>query len=332
MQTSFQIALFAVAAIVSVFTSGLLIGRLERVARRFGLTEALLGLMAALAADTPEITSSITALLHGQRDVGIGVTLGSNVFNLAALLGIGTLVAGRIHLHRRVILLEGVVAMWIGATTLAVVIGALAPWIGLVVALLPVVPYLSLSAATPAERWRVPLPPALRDWVAESISEEEMEIGPAIDPRRGGARDAYLALGAVLLVISANVVMVISATHLGTRFHISPIIVGGVALAAVTSLPNLVAAIFLGRQNRGSALLSEAMNSNSINSVAGLLVPATLIGLARPAGPDTLTAAVYGGLTLLVLGLAYFSTGLRRSHGILVIVAYGVFLAALASL
>src|SRR5271165_1906125 len=41
------------------------------------------GLVAALAADTPEVTSAVTALAHGQHDVGTGVILGSNVFNLA---------------------------------------------------------------------------------------------------------------------------------------------------------------------------------------------------------------------------------------------------------
>ena len=40
--------------------------------------------------DTPEVTSAVTALPHGQHDVGPGVVLGSNMFNLAALIGLGT--------------------------------------------------------------------------------------------------------------------------------------------------------------------------------------------------------------------------------------------------
>ena len=55
---------------------------------------------AAVAADAPEITASITALAHHQATIGAGVVLGSNVFNLAALLGLGAVVAGRINLHR----------------------------------------------------------------------------------------------------------------------------------------------------------------------------------------------------------------------------------------
>ena len=56
--------------------------------------------MAALAADAPEITSAAAAMSSGQRHLGAGVVVGSNVFNLAALLGLGALVAGWIGLPR----------------------------------------------------------------------------------------------------------------------------------------------------------------------------------------------------------------------------------------
>ena len=79
--------LFALAACVSLATSWLLVSRLERVGERLGLSEALLGMVAALAADAPEITSAITALVNHQQRIGAGVVIGSNVFNLAGLLG-----------------------------------------------------------------------------------------------------------------------------------------------------------------------------------------------------------------------------------------------------
>jgi len=47
---------FTIGAIVSLATSWVLVTRLERVGERFGLSEALLGIVAALAADAPEIT------------------------------------------------------------------------------------------------------------------------------------------------------------------------------------------------------------------------------------------------------------------------------------
>jgi hypothetical protein len=99
---------FIVATTVSVAASVVLVACLERVGERWRLSEALLGLVVALAADGPEITSAITAMVSGQRAVGVGVVIGSNVFNLAALLGLGAIIAGRLALPRVSVALEGV--------------------------------------------------------------------------------------------------------------------------------------------------------------------------------------------------------------------------------
>ena len=86
--------MFAAAAALSLGASAVLVVRLERLCAQLGLSEALLGLVAALAADTPEVTSAVTALARGQHDIGTGVIQGSNVFNLAALIGLGAILAG----------------------------------------------------------------------------------------------------------------------------------------------------------------------------------------------------------------------------------------------
>ena len=98
--------LFAAAAGVALSASWVMVSRLERVGERLGLSEAFLGVVAALAADAPEITAAATALARHQPAVGVGVVLGSCPFNLAALLGLGAALAGRIKLHRRVVALD----------------------------------------------------------------------------------------------------------------------------------------------------------------------------------------------------------------------------------
>jgi cation:H+ antiporter len=125
--------LFAIAAATSLASSWLLVSRLGRIGARLGLSEALLGMLTALAADAPEITAAVTALSRHDHSVGTGIAIGSNVFNLAALLGLAGVVAGQIALHRRVILLSGVVAVWISAACLVVVVGVISPAVGLVV-------------------------------------------------------------------------------------------------------------------------------------------------------------------------------------------------------
>ncbi len=78
------------------------------------------------------------------------------------------------------------------------------------------------------------------------------------------------------------------------------IITGGVVLAAVTSLPNAVAAVYLAARGRGAAMLSTTLNSNTLNVTAGLLLPATIIGLGAPSVHSVLIAVWYLGLTAVV--------------------------------
>ncbi len=69
-------AIFVAGAVASLFTSWRLVASLERVGARLGLSEALLGMLAALAADAPEITAAVTALVGHEDRIGAGVVLG----------------------------------------------------------------------------------------------------------------------------------------------------------------------------------------------------------------------------------------------------------------
>ena len=197
---------------------------------RLGLSEALLGLVAALAADTPEVTSAVTALAHGQHDVGTGVVLGSNVFNLAALIGLGAVVAGGMKLHRRVVLFEGTVALWIAALTIAGVTGLITPAAALALALAVLAPYVYVSALHPSGRSALPLPPRLRSWLAGAVAEEEQELADAIHPERGGPRDAAPAVLALAVVVAASAAMERTASVLGAHWAVPGVITGAIVL------------------------------------------------------------------------------------------------------
>jgi cation:H+ antiporter len=321
--------IFIVGAVVSLPTSWVLVTRLERVGERLGFSEASLGMVAALAADTPEITASITAIAHHQQTVGAGVVLGSNVFNLAALLGLGAVVAGRIDLHPRVVVLGGTVAMIIGVACLLSVGGQVSAGIGLGVVLAVLLGYVALLAAHRSILARLHLPETWKGWLNAAIVEEESELEEAIRPKRGTSRVAGTAAGALVVVLVASVAMEQGASTLGTHFGIPQIVIGGLVLAAVTSLPNAVSAVYLARRGRGAAALSTALNSNSLNVAVGLLLPAVIIGLAKPSGSGLLVASWYVGLTALTLLLAYVSRGLGRLSGAMIISAYVGFVVVL---
>lgn len=330
MSDPFLIVAFAAAAAVSLAASWLLVTRLERVGARLGMTEALLGMLAALAADAPEVTASVTALTGGQARIGAGVTLGSNVFNLAALLGLSALVARRIDLHRRVVALDGTVAVWIACVCVAVVAGAISPFTGLDLALIVFLPYLVFLGAPHDRLYRLRVPRTWVAWLRQAILESEVELEVAIHPARGRTRDGLEAGLAIAVVVGASIAMEHTASTLGSRWGTPEIVTGGLILAGVTSIPNAVAAVYLAVRGRGAATLSTAMNSNALNVIAGLLLPATIVGLGAPTGTATLVACWYLGLTLVALGFAFATGGLRRAHGAAIVVLYGLFVVVLS--
>lgn len=325
MSDGLLLAAFALATAVSLAASWVLVSRLERVGARLGLSEALLGMLAALAADAPEITAAVSAMASHQAGIGAGVAIGSNVFNLAALLGLSALVAGEVALHRRAVVLEGVVALWIAGVCLADVAAGLAPGLALAAVAAMLVPYLVVLGVDHDHLRSIGLPAAWAVWLAGAIREEEAELELTIHPRPGHRRDAVVAAGAVAVVVGASIAMEQTASTLGSRHRVSEIVVGALVLAGVSSLPNAVAAVYLARRGRGPATLSTAMNSNAINVAGGLLIPGTVVGLAASGGPARLVASWYAGLTLLVLAFAYRFHGLSRRHGALIIAAYAAF-------
>lgn len=64
------------------------------VARAFGISELVIGLtIVAVGTSLPEIATSIIAALRGERDIAVGNVVGSNIFNLLAVLGLSSIVA-----------------------------------------------------------------------------------------------------------------------------------------------------------------------------------------------------------------------------------------------
>ncbi len=323
-------AVLPVAVVVSLAASVVLVSRLERLAGRFGFSEAMLGLLVALAADAPEITSSTSAMLQHRATIGAGVALGSNVFNLAALLGVSAIVAGRIRVHRRVVALEAVPALAIAGVAVGFVCLSWRPWVGLLAVAAVVVPYVALGAAPERLLRGLGAPLGVQRWLLEAVAEEEADLAQGIHPLREGPHDGAVAFVALVLVVAASTAMERATEVLGVRWHLSQLVVGGLILAAITSLPNAVGALYLARRQRGAAVLSEALNSNMLNVLGGLLVPAALLGFGHPGSADVLVAA--SALALTALCLALVADGrLTRPRGVVVLAAYAAFVGLVAT-
>lgn len=192
-----------------------------------------------------------------------------------------------------------------------------------------IIPYLLVLGLRPARLAALPIPPRWARWLVTAVHEEEADLEEAVTARRGTWKDAVVALVMLIVVVVASTVMETSGTTLGSRFGVADIVTGGLVLAVVTSLPNAVAAVYLATRGRGAAVLSTALNSNALNIVVGLLLPATITGMGPRTGAGTLVAAWYAALTLAALAFAYRDRGLHRATGSVIIAGYLAFVAAL---
>jgi cation:H+ antiporter len=89
-----QVALIVVGLVMLVQGAGWLVDAAVAFARAFGVSDLVIGLtVVAVGTSMPEIATSIVAAIRGQRDIAVGNVVGSNVFNILAVLGVTGLVS-----------------------------------------------------------------------------------------------------------------------------------------------------------------------------------------------------------------------------------------------
>src|SRR5437763_4895018 len=90
---SLLILFFVISLLVAVGASAWFTRRLEIISDLFDLSPGLLSLLGALGANVPNYVASLVAAVSGQLVVGLGIIVGSNIYNIAIILGISTFAA-----------------------------------------------------------------------------------------------------------------------------------------------------------------------------------------------------------------------------------------------
>lgn len=324
-----SIAIFVASLALTVLASIVLVEVVDRIGQRLKLSESLVGILTALAADSPEISAAVTAIQGGRASLGFGVVIGSNIFNVAALLGLSAVLVGEVRIRRPALYLEGAVAMAVTVVVSALVLGLLSPAVTLTVVLMILAPYVTLSALRPQQVEHMALPSKVRLPLANALASVDKDVRPDRRAPNADRHDVFTLVPALAAVVLGSVGMVDTSVSLGARWGVPQVLIGTLVLAALTGLPNVVGSVRLARRRRGSAVVSEALNSNTLNLLAGLAVPALIVGIGAPSASAQLSVAWLLGITVLALGLTSHRGGLLRSEGMLVIAAYLVFVVLL---
>lgn len=90
-----KIALYIVLGLIGLpLGADLLLDSAVTIARMFNISESVIGLtMVAVGTSLPELATTVMAALRRQADVALGNVIGSNMFNLLAIIGVASLVS-----------------------------------------------------------------------------------------------------------------------------------------------------------------------------------------------------------------------------------------------
>jgi cation:H+ antiporter len=316
------VPLFVVSVVVTLSAARLFARRLDLLGSRFGFPEAMIGLLTALAADGPEISSALFALAKGQHSVGVGVLVGSNAFNLAAMIGLSGLIAGCIRLPRATLMLEGLAGGLVTAIAVAVLLGWLAPAAAVILAACVLVPYLVLVIGQPRRLagW-APVGRLVRDDLGERASRPNPGTASGM-PASGAPASGPPASGPPASGMPASGVPASEGLAFGVP--VSEALVSETSASGSSGSPTHhllglvvldVALIVAGSAGMVQAALSLGASWHVSTAVLGVLILAPLTSL-----PNAMTAVRLGlaGRGAALVGETFNSNTINLAAGVLI--------------
>ncbi len=220
----------------------------ETVARSFGVWPFIVGMVVVgFGTSAPELAVSALSGIAGHANLSLGNAYGSNIFNIAAILGVAALI--RPIAVRPVITFAAapmLLASSIASCLLACLGGGFSRLDGLLCLALFA---LLLPAYCFIDRKNTPA-----------------NAGDAAAP---SCRRPCLALaGGLALLVASSHILVWGAVGLARSFGVSELLIGLTVITAGTSLPELASAIASARRGRNELTLGNIIGSNFFNALA----------------------------------------------------------------
>ena len=280
-------------------------------ARRLGVPPLVIGLtIVAFGTSTPELVVSLGAALDVMGGLAVGNVVGSNIFNIAFILGLSATIRP-LKVELRVVRF-GMPVLLAASFLLLFVLwnGGISRPEGAILALGLV---LYSWAAVGAEK-RTP---------ARDGGGEPLEGLPGT-PGKIAPSLTFIAAGLIALVLGSHL-FVEGAVALARVWGVSEAVIGLTLVAAGTSLPELATSVVAAARGETDIAIGNVVGSNIFNilgilGLAGVVSPLTSSGI----GPNDKLAMI---VTALVL-LPFLRTGftLTRAEGLVLIGLYGGYL------
>lgn len=293
-----QVFILIVSLVALVWSADKFVYGASSVARNFGVSPMIIGLtIVAMGSSAPEMVVAATASLQGNPNTAVGNAIGSNITNIALVLGVTALIqplrvsSSTIKRELPLILAITLVAyIMLFDVNLSFVEGVI-----LIVGFFLYIAALLIITLRRAKSNPVDDP---------MIVEAEAEVPEATS---NAMAFFWLILGIIALPLSANY-LVDSAVFIAKDFGVSDLVVGLTIIAIGTSLPELAASIMSIVKKEDDLAMGNIIGSNIFNILAVLALP----GLIAPGVIDenaaTRDAPYMVGLTLFLFVLCFSRT------------------------
>lgn len=267
-------------------------------ARHFGMPPLLIGMIiVGFGTSAPEMTVSALAAIQGNPGIALGNAYGSNITNIALILGLTALLAP-IAVHSSILRKE---------LPILVVVTALAAW------------QLMDGLLSRTDAWvLLGVFAALMVWtIVQGIRQRQDSLGQEVDAELQQHNPSltraifWLVLGLILLILSSRL-LVWGAVSVAQSFGISDLIIGLTVVAVGTSLPELASSLIAIKKGEHDIALGNVLGSNLFNTLAVVGIAGSISPLA--VGTEVLTRdiLVMGALTLSLFVFGYGFRGPGR--------------------
>lgn len=291
-------------------------------ALRIGITPLVVGLtVVAIGTSSPELVVSVKAALEGQGGVAIGSVVGSNIANLALIVGVSATISPML-VDRNVVRRDMPVMLFSMVLLIVFLIDGELGRIegGMLFAGALAYTFESIRASRKQTKAETR---ALEKGAREADDLPEVAIEDTV--RAPVWKNLLFVVGGVALLVYGADLLLAGAVELATQLGVSEAVIGLTLVALGTSLPELATTIVAAVRGQGEIALGNALGSNIFN-VFGVLGPTALTVplFGGDIGPDVLAIMVL----VAVLTLIFLITGgqTRRWEGGVLLASYVAYL------
>lgn len=306
-------ALLIVGLILLVYSADKFVMGAAATASYLGVSSMVVGLVViGFGTSAPEMVISAIAAMNGNPGLALGNAVGSNITNIALVLGVGIIVSP-------LLICSNTVKREMPILLLVTLFVMLLMWDGIQSRSDGFILIASMIAMTFWMAWL-----GLRESKSKDILEEEIEAEMPHDVSKKAAW-LWLLFGMIMLPV-ASILMVNGATSIAEMMGISSVVIGLTIVALGTSLPELSATIACMRKQEHDLALGNIVGSNMFNLLGVLGISAAIKSYELPENFLSTDYLVMLDLTfaLLIFSLVYAARKkpIPRLVGIIFLISY----------